>query len=208
MFRIILYFTVHTSTTVTNPNSPKVGRMKLLLPKMIIADCSPFLSETDQGILSSCCIGFFLAQRISKFQKKYSQIQSWSIQLKLSFSNLPLFLGTFSQDSNNRLEEVIHKLEEVVFSLVSSFKLVGYCYLQEKQSLTPLISNTAEYINWNLTYSDYYLEFQSFQKGWGLFTRQFIPKGKYFLIYFGEMVKTKEMKRRYQTEYDSKVSKK
>jgi hypothetical protein len=171
-----------------------------------IADSTPFLDETDQDVLSRCCLWFFLSQRIFKLVKKCSQIQSWSFVVTLAVSNLPSSgLESICPNSNNKLEIIIPKLDEVIFNLVSSFKLVDNCYLQEKHSFTPLISNSAEYINWNLAYSDYYLEFQSLQKGWGLFTRQLIPKGKYFLIYFGEMVKTKEMKRRYQTEYDSKV---
>lgn len=49
------------------------------------------------------------------------------------------------------------------------------------------------------------LEYINDQKFWGLKSLQTIPKGTKILFYAGELISTKEMKRRYQYEYDAKV---
>jgi hypothetical protein len=52
----------------------------------------------------------------------------------------------------------------------------------------------------------YYLQYDSDNKKWGLHARRVIPIDSFFLIYFGELITTKETKRRYTSCYDHEVS--
>jgi hypothetical protein len=51
----------------------------------------------------------------------------------------------------------------------------------------------------------YYLQYDNDHKKWGLYARRVIKKDTAFSIYFGELINTKEMKRRYAVSYDPEV---
>lgn len=97
----------------------------------------------------------------------------------------------------------------IYLNLLMSFTFESSVFLTERSlterspndtTLTRLTSESAE-----PSISRYCLEYINDQKCWGLKSLQTIPKGTKILFYAGELISTKEMKRRYQYEYDAKV---
>ncbi len=95
----------------------------------------------------------------------------------------------------------------IYLNLLMSFTFESSVFISERSphdttnnTLTRLTTETAE-----PSIPRYYLEYINDQKCWGLKSLQTIPKGTKILFYAGELISTKEMKRRYQYEYDAKV---
>ena len=158
--------------------------------------------------LGKCCRLYYLLVKWDILRANTGKSQKWRRNIAFDQG----FLAELVE--NVRKQEIslaggVNKLEFLYDSLIRSFRYIDeivrispHSKTNSSQDWIPFISNPLPH--WNEV-NRYQITYVNQYKGWGLMTMRFIPKHTSLMIYAGELISTKEMKRRYVSRYDSQV---